>query len=102
MVARLRHLHGEMERATVDKLQSLLDELEQSDDEHTDVSVSDESEWTLSAFRHGLLVWENVGEDDEPKHLKGLTRSEILKHFTALVNGDLDAIHALPWSPGYG
>ena len=72
------------------------------DDEHTDVSVSDESGWTLSAFASGLLVWENVEENAAPRHMTGLTRTEVLRHFGTLVNGEVDLIHALPWSPSYG
>ena len=96
------HLQGDMEPATVDNVEALLAELDHADGEHTNVSVSDESEWTLSAFAGGLLIWENVEEDDEPRHMLGVSRREMLDHFQTLVRGDLDAVHALPWSPGYG
>lgn len=101
MAANLCHLGGEMEPATPDRLERLLDELDAADDEHFDVSVSDESGWTLSAFAGGLLVWENVEDDEGPRHREGVTRSEVLGHFRTLVSGELDPIHSLPWSPGY-
>lgn len=87
-----------MEEARLDALEALV----AADDEHPDVSVSDESGWTLSASTEGLLVWENVEEDDEPRHMKGLSRSLVLAYFRTLVEGDLDTIHGLHWSPGYG
>lgn len=98
----ITHLYGDSEPATLDALEALVEELDDAHDEHPDVSVSDESEWTLSAYGEGLLVWENVAEDDEPRHMKGLSREDVLEHFRTLVQGDLDPIHALPWSPGYG
>ena len=91
-----------MEPATLEKLESLVNELDHADGEHTDISVSDESGWTLSAFASGLLIWENVEEDDEPRHMRGLARTDVLQHFKTLVEGNVDALDALPWSPGYG
>lgn len=47
------------------------------DAEHPDVALSHESEWTLSVFESGLVVWENVAEDDEPRHRHGVSRGEV-------------------------
>lgn len=44
-------------------------------DDHPDVSRSHESEWCLSAFPSGLLIWEDVEEDDEPRHLADVRRA---------------------------
>ena len=102
MPAHVTHLGGWMEEARPDLLERLLAELDSADDEHPDVSIGDESGWTLSAFSSGLLVWENVEEDDEPQHMKAVPRSTMLQHFHTLLAGDLDRLHQLPWSPGYG
>ena len=102
MAGHVTHVQGDSEPATLEVLPALVRELDEADVEHPDVSVSHESEWTLSAFASGLLVWENVEEDDEPRHMRDVPRAVVLRHFETLVRGDLEAVHALPWSPGYG
>ncbi len=84
-----------------DGLGSLLDELLRADDEHTDVSVSDPSGWTRSAFRSGKLVWENVEDGDGPWHIEQVNRDRVLQLFRAVVQGDLPAVQAEQWQPGY-
>lgn len=37
------------------------------------------SEWTLSVFENGLVIWENVAEDDEPRHRHGRFRRHQLR-----------------------
>jgi hypothetical protein len=56
-----------------------LDELDLVDDEHPDVALNHASGWTLSAFPGGLVVYENVEEDDEPCHLRGVERDAIAR-----------------------
>jgi hypothetical protein len=98
----IRHITGDMD---VDPdpgaLVGLIDELDQADGEHTDVSVEVESGWGLSAFANGLVVWENVEEDEEPRHLAGVERSQMVAMFETLAAGDLPAIEAYPWIAGY-
>lgn len=72
------------------------------DDEHPDVSPSHDSERCLSAFPSGLLVWENVEEDDEPRHMTGVRRDDVRRLWSALAIGDLATIDAEDWQPGYG
>lgn len=72
------------------------------DDEHPDVALTHESEWCLSAFPGGLLVWENVEEDDEPRHMRNVARADVRRLWLALAAGDLETIEAEPWLPGYG
>src|SRR5262245_36058483 len=47
----------------VERLREILQELDikTEDFEHSDVSLKHETEWCLSAFPSGLLIWENVG-----------------------------------------
>ena len=72
------------------------------DEEHPDVSLTHENEWTLSVFEDGLVTWENVAEDDEPRDRRGLPRAEILRLWQTLAAGDIDEIDAEDWQPGYG
>lgn len=102
MAAHVVHVGGEMEPAASELLEPLVAELDLADDEHPDVSIEHESGWGLSAFPSGLLVWENVEDGDAPRHMTGVSRSETLRHFRAVLDGDLDTVHRLPWSPGYG
>ncbi|GAA3045567.1 hypothetical protein GCM10017562_03630 [Streptomyces roseofulvus] len=76
----------------------LLDGLAQADDEHPDVSLTHESGWCLSAFRGGLLVWENPDEDAvAPGEMRDVTRDETLRLFGLPAAGDLAAAEASPW-----
>jgi hypothetical protein len=78
-----------------DWLGALLAELEMVDDEHPDIAVSHESEWTLSAFPSGLVVWENV-ESDPPDEVRViLTRSDLCAAMEALSRGDLGGVRSI-------
>ncbi len=101
VAAQLTHLDGSMESASTEALPALLDELDGADHEHPDVAVTHESGWALSVFSDRRVVWENVEADDEPRHLDHLDRNVILSLLRTLVGGDLDAIQARAWEPGY-
>lgn len=76
----------------------VLDSLTDADDEHPDVSLSHESGWCLSAFRDGLLVWENTEDGSVPPcTLTGVNREKVLRLFELLAAGDIPSIEALPW-----
>ncbi|HWE16756.1 MAG TPA: hypothetical protein VG758_06165 [Hyphomicrobiaceae bacterium] len=96
----------------VDRLREILQELdiETDDFEHPDVSLKHETEWCLSAFLSGLLIWENadgVPADDDPdpegkpaRHMKGVSRQKVLELWLKLAAGDIAAVEAEPWLPG--
>ncbi len=94
----------------IERLGEILQELdiETEDFEHPDVSLKHETEWCLSAFLSGLLIWENVGdasEDDDPegdpvRHMKGVSRQKVLELWLKLAAGDTAAVEAEPWLPG--
>lgn len=66
------HPNGEFEQdPSPDVFERLLRELECSDSEHRTVSVKHETEWCLSLYPSGRLVWENVEEDAAPRHMTG-------------------------------
>lgn len=93
------HLDGGMdEDPTVESLPALLGELTSADDEHSDVSISDESGWTLSAFRGGALRWENV-EDDAvaPRQIELGDGAAVLRLFEAVARADLSAVESQQW-----
>lgn len=70
--------------ATVGHMQEALDELDV--DEHPNASLTHQSGWSLGAFGSGLLVWENV-EEGEPRHMKDVRRSTVLRLWLALSGG---------------
>ena len=78
-----------------------LDAKENGDDEHPDVSLVHESEWALSAFADGLLVWENL-EEGEPRHMRNVPRERVLELWLKLSRGEIGSIENEPWLPGYG
>ncbi len=86
----------------LESLEALFDELAAEDREHPDVSVQHESEWSLAAFPGGLLVWENVAEGDNPRHMRSVPRAKVLQLWRTLAQGDVEGIEAEPWQDGYG
>ena len=100
----IHHRGGEYEREpTLDRLSTLYDELKYEDDEHPDVSLTHESEWSLGAFGSGLLVWENVAETDvKPRHMKNVSKDKTIELWKKLAQGKIEEIDKEPWLSGYG
>ena len=95
-------LAGSSESAPSDsRLREILDELNSPDPEHSDVSLTHESEWCLSAFRSGRLVWENL-EHGAPRHMRNVPRERVLDLWKALALGHIDQVDKEPWLPGHG
>lgn len=90
---------GDEAQPSVDRLRAILAELDANDAEHPDVALTHESEWCLSAFPSGLLIWENL-EQGEPRHMNGVSRERVLELWMKLAQGQLDCLEAEPWLPG--
>ena len=85
----------------IERLRELLQSLNIEDKEHPDVALKHETEWCLGAFPSGLLVWENVeAEGSNAKHI--VPREVVLGLWLKLARGDIAAVQAEPWLPGYG
>jgi hypothetical protein len=101
MTYRITHWAGEMEAEfPFDRFPELLDELLVADAEHPDISVTHDSEWSLSVHKSGFLVLENL-EEGEPTHCGPLSREEVLHLMVAVASGRLDEVRAIPWRAGY-
>ena len=88
---------------SIERLRELLQSLDMEDNEHPDVALKHETEWCLSAYPGGLLVWENAEVDEGiARHMKCVPRERVLDLWLALAQGDLAAIEVEPWLPGYG
>lgn len=100
----ISHRAGDDEdEAPLDSLSALYDELEHEDEEHPDVSLTHDSEWTLAAFGGGLLIWENAGAiEDEARHMKGVPKEKVLELWRKLAQGKIEEINEEPWLPGCG
>ncbi|MEQ1698763.1 MAG: hypothetical protein ABMA25_01575 [Ilumatobacteraceae bacterium] len=86
---------------TVNRVLAELDE--PVDEEHPDVSLTHQSEWSLGAFPSGLVIWENVADrHGSPQHLRGVSREKLRELWTALASGDIERVDAESWLPGYG
>ncbi len=79
MAFHISHRYGVSESdPPLESFAALYAELSADDDEHPDVSVNHDSEWSLGAFSGGLLVWENV-EDGEPRHMHNVSRDDVIR-----------------------
>src|SRR3954454_14049233 len=96
------HRMGNMETAPCSVFPELLKELDANpeDIEHTSVSVTHDSEWSLSAHRDGYIAFENL-EEGEPRHMHGVPPEKIISLWRLLADGNLDALESEPWRPGY-
>jgi hypothetical protein len=84
------------------QMQVLLESLTYCDPEHPDVGLKHESQWCLSAFGSGLLVFENVETGEGPWHMRGILRERVLELWQLLASGNVRELQLLPWEPGYG
>lgn len=88
----------------MDAVDALVAELDQADDEHPDVSLTDAEGWCLSFTAGGRLTWENLDDDDEgddgyvdERHLQGVERAQGLALLKALASGKRSLVDAQPW-----
>lgn len=103
MAFHVYHRYGECEpNPSLGSLDALYYELNIEDKEHPDVSLGHESGWSLSAFPSGLIVWENVEEGGDPRHMKAVPKHKVLELWRRLANGEIEVIDAEPWQHGYG
>lgn len=101
MTYRVTHRAGGMESdLPFDRFPELLDELLAADGEHADISVTHESEWSLSVHRSGRVVLETLDEG-VPMHCGPLPRDEVLGLMVAVAAGRLDEVRGKPWVAGY-
>ena len=99
----VNHLMGNSDVAyPIESLTDLYAELSNADKEHTDVSLTHETEWCLSAFSSGLLVWENVAGDGEPKHMHNVPKEKVIHLWSLLAQGSVSEINNENWLAGYG
>jgi len=94
---------GDAERGfSTNRFEELIEQVERlSDQEHTNASVTHESEWSLAVFRNGKVVLENL-EEGEPLHMESLSRERVLELMVAVAEGRIDEVRALPgWKAGY-
>ena len=97
-----RRWGGGSENPTEAEMRGALAELVTPDNEHPDCWLSDENNWTISAYQSGLLVLENVESDEGPWHMKEQNTEAVLELWRLLQEGDMVAIRMKPWLEGYG
>jgi hypothetical protein len=98
-----RRWGGDDSNLPFERFGEVLAELAEPDDEHPDVALKHESEWALSNFRSGLLVFENVEESDAPpRHMRNVAPERVIELWKRLAEGDLAFLERLAWSAGYG
>ena len=92
---------AEESNASPDQMAAALASLDHADDEHPDVSLTHETEWSMAVFPSGLVVFENL-ETGDPMHMRGVNRARALEMWKQLARGEIEALQALHWEPGYG
>jgi hypothetical protein len=106
MAFHVRHRYGGNDsNPPLESLDELLDEVEAdpSDHDHVGVGVVHESGWCVGVGAGWTIYLENV-EDREiaPRHINvGRDRARALHLMRAAAAGDLAALEAEPWQPGY-
>lgn len=87
---------------SISDLSDLLSELGEDigDEEHASVSVTHETEWCLSAYGGGYVVFEHL-ENGGERHMRGVSDAQIIRLWTCLANGDIQAVEEALWCPGY-
>ena len=70
------------------------------DEEHGDVSVTNDAEWCIAVNLSGTVTFENL-ESGEPRHMRQVSESKILELWGLLVEGDVASLEQEPWLPGY-
>jgi len=83
------------------QFEAILRELDAVDDEHPNACLKHESEWVLSYFKSGLMVFENAEEEGEPRHMNGVTIERAAMLWSLLARGDLATLESEVWRPGY-
>jgi len=49
-----------------------------------------------------LLIWEDLSAEGSPRHMRDVSRERVLELWQKLAKGDILAVDAEPWKPGYG
>ncbi|MFI5806286.1 hypothetical protein [Streptomyces sp. NPDC051561] len=93
-------VHGdavdEPDAATVRTL--VVDGLADPEVANPEVSLTQESGWSLTAFAGGLLLWENVEDEAaEALTLDEIDKEEAARLFALLAAGEVEEIAALKW-----
>jgi hypothetical protein len=85
----------------IESLSELYDELKSSDQEHGDVSVTDENTgWSISAHRDGRVVLVNLIEGGG-RHMHPVSKEKVLELWGVLASGGIERILSEPWRDGY-
>jgi hypothetical protein len=96
------HVYGDYEGdPPVEKLNDLYDEKDGGDEEHFGVSVIHKTGWCLTLHPNDTLVWENVEDGHNPRHMNSVPRDKVLELWRCLARGDITQIESELWLQGY-
>ena len=98
----ISHIWDDDERdPPLEKLEQLYAEKDDGDIEHFGVSVIHETEWCLTLHPNSDLVWENLEDGHNPRHMKDVPRDKVLDLWRNLAQGNFARIESEPWLEGY-
>ncbi|MCC5849960.1 MAG: hypothetical protein JJU29_17885 [Verrucomicrobia bacterium] len=84
------------------RMREIIQELDTPDQEHPDTWLSDDFGWTLTVSEKGVVVWENMEEETDPRYQENVSRDESLRLWLLLANGNYNEIEQEPWKYGQG
>ncbi|MDP0498881.1 MAG: hypothetical protein Q7P63_02165 [Verrucomicrobiota bacterium JB022] len=88
-----------------DQMREVLESLEDADfGEHPYVSLTHSTGWTLSYYESGVLLWENLSDDEDDdtpsqpqRYLRNVSPEAALRYWTQLAEGRLRDLQRLQW-----
>ena len=90
------HWGASVSQPTPQQMAGILAEMDPADREHPSVSPTHESEWCLEYYISGLLIWENL-EENEPRHRNTVPPEEVLRLWHKSAAGRIAEIDGEPW-----
>jgi len=81
---------------TTETVMRLFDELGDSDDEHSSISVIDSNEWNLEIYRD-FVTFENVEDIGSSRQIDDPPRHEIAKIVSVFIAGDFSSLRSHGW-----
>lgn len=100
MAFHVTHTDGRDENGPpLSSLPALLAELHAAESGHGSISLTHDSEWSLTVFQNGDVTFEHV-EEEAPVHMQGLADEHLLELLELLAADDIETLEGEPWQPG--
>ncbi|MEU9120894.1 hypothetical protein AB0C96_13720 [Streptomyces sp. NPDC048506] len=80
-------------------MRRILSELQNADDEHSDVSLNHESGWSLTVYPDKGVLWENVEDADvPPREAVPASWDDVVALLLEISQGNFAAVESIDWT----